>query len=123
MVVSGCDCGCATIDIEVEPDAPLWEPNPALGRIAAMAFSRVGSPQHHGSVLLHVVGGRIVELEIVDEDGSGPLPQFPPTSSWQPPYAGGGPEEYSWPESIHRSATDNANGSGRRRLLCRLPAA
>jgi hypothetical protein len=37
-------------------------------------------------------------LEIVDENGSGPLPRFPQISSWEPPHAGGGPEEYSWPD-------------------------
>jgi len=98
MVVSGCDCGCATIDLEVPPDAPLWEPNERVGRIAAKAFSHVGSPPHHGELLLHVLDGRLAELEIVDTDASGPLPQFPPVDSWQQPYAGEGPWEYSWPD-------------------------
>jgi len=98
-VIGECHCVCATIDLAVDPAAPRWNRRPADGRIAASAVSRPDAPQHPGELLLHVIDGRLAELEIADWRGDNELAEFPPVRTWEPPRAGGpwpaGPEPES----------------------------
>lgn len=96
MMTGSCSCGCPTVDLAPAGGAPSWDAGRVIGRVAASAFSRPGWPQ--AQLLLHVVDGRLAELELVDVDASGPHQVFPPPAAWQAPFVGSGPLEYSWPE-------------------------
>jgi hypothetical protein len=94
FVTGMCDCGCATVDLTVPPDAKASTPSASPDRVIASALSRRGV--RRAQLLLHVLDGRLTELEIVDVDGSGPQPVFPAVSTWEPPIVGRGPDTYRW---------------------------
>lgn len=45
-------------------------------------------PPHPAQLLLHVVGGRLLELEIVDYSGENPQATFPALTTWANPTYG-----------------------------------
>ena len=63
-VNGGCDCGCATVDLLVSGDS--IPPAPVLRRVPVEATTTAGPA---ADVLLHVVNGRLNELEVFRHDG------------------------------------------------------
>jgi hypothetical protein len=66
-VVATCSCGCASVWLGVADDAPraTFDPGPTGARVD---WVRIGAVQNMGSsaieVTLHIVDGRLYELEI-----------------------------------------------------------
>jgi hypothetical protein len=78
VVVSACDCGCRSIGLEPARDAPSAEARNGAYELGADGTSSAGGDVE---VTLHVVLGRITELEIWDgafTDGKsrGELPEI-----------------------------------------------
>jgi len=84
-VVRKCDCGCATIDLEVDAATP-----PATEVGEPVAVEAHGLPRSDGrpppDLILFVRDGRLASLEIVSysEDV---FEAFPRTAEFEPPYA------------------------------------
>jgi hypothetical protein len=68
-VVATCSCGCPSVDLEVPPGvpaAPLNSDDPDVRNSEDASFiARATSPDgREVNVILHVIAGRLVELEI-----------------------------------------------------------
>ena len=73
-IVGGCDCGCATVDLEI-PDAP---PSDAIAYpipSEATVFDPDG--QAIGGILVFARDGRLAQLEVYSY-GDEPISPFPP---------------------------------------------
>jgi len=79
-VVARCPCGCATVDLVVDPDAP---PAPTEASIVPNGAAVLGEDGDEiGGVLVLVDAGRLATLEVYSYGD--PIAAFPPTDRLRP---------------------------------------
>ena len=79
-VVARCPCGCATVDLAVDADAPVAPGDASIVPNGAAVLGADGD--EIGGVLVLLEGGRLATLEIYSYGD--PIPAFPPAARLRP---------------------------------------
>jgi hypothetical protein len=87
MVIEQCRCGCATIDLGLESDAPVA---PEIQGAPLVQTRARDMDAHPVGLMLFVRDGRLSSLEIVWYDESQMTGEFPAPDFWEPPTASSG---------------------------------
>jgi hypothetical protein len=86
VVIEQCACGCATIDLGLDPDAPVAAGLQGAPLVQTRARDMDDRPV---SLMLFVRDGRLASLEIVWYDESQTTGEFPAPDFWEPPTVAG----------------------------------
>jgi hypothetical protein len=84
LVVEQCTCGCATIDLGLQSDAPVA---PEIQGAPLIQTRARDMDAHPAGLMLFVRDGRLSSLEIVWYDESQIIGEFPAPEFWEPPSA------------------------------------
>ncbi len=84
LVLEQCTCGCATIDLGLEADAPVA---PEIQGAPLIQTRARDMDEHPVALMLFVRDGRLSSLEIVWYDESQMTGEFPAPEFWGPPTA------------------------------------
>ena len=84
LVVEHCTCGCATIDLGLQSDAPVA---PEIQGAPLIQTRARDMDAHPAGLMLFVRDGRLSSLEIVWYDESQITGEFPGPEFWEPPTA------------------------------------
>jgi hypothetical protein len=87
VVIEQCTCGCATIDFDLERDAPVA---PEIQGAPLIQTRARDMDEHPVALMLFVREGRLSSLEIVWYDESQMTGEFPALDFWEPPTASSG---------------------------------
>jgi hypothetical protein len=84
-VIGACDCGCATVYLEVDPSLPTADEVTQTNAVDATGLPRAGSAPLP-DLILFVKDGRLSSVEIIWY-GEAPVRDFPPPSEFGAPQA------------------------------------
>lgn len=87
VVIEQCTCGCATIDLGLERDAPVA---PEIQGAPLIQTRARDMDEHSVALMLFVRDGRLSSLEIVWYDESQITGEFPAPDFWEAPIASTG---------------------------------